>query len=80
VVRRPHRLGRDGGEVGVQGQVLRGANQQVIDKLGGDLRPGVDSLQMARLAGGVATVADAGDLPPQAVHPMLAVIADGLLR
>ena len=61
-------------------QVLRGANQQVIDKLSGDLRPDVDSLQMARLAGGVATVADNGDLPAPAVRPMLAVIADGLLR
>jgi AcrR family transcriptional regulator len=61
-------------------QVLRGANQQVIDKLRGDLRPDVDSLQMARLAGGVATVADNGDLPAPAVRPMLAVIADGLLR
>jgi AcrR family transcriptional regulator len=61
-------------------QVLRGANQQVIDKLVGDLRPGTDSLQLARLAGGVATVADAGDLPAPAVRPMLAVIADGLLR
>lgn len=61
-------------------QVLRGANQQVIDKLSGELRPEVDSLQMARLAGGVATVADAGDLPSAAVRPMLTVIADGLLR
>ena len=61
-------------------QVLRGANQQVIDKLAGELRPDVDSLQMARLAGGIATVADNGDLPAPAVRPMLAVIADGLLR
>ncbi len=61
-------------------QVLRGANQQVIDKLAGDLRPGVDSLQLARLVGGVATVADQGDLPREAVQPMLEVIADGLLR
>jgi len=61
-------------------QVLRGANQQVIDKLAGDLRPGVDSLQMARLIGGVATVADQGDLPAKAVRPMLEVIADGLLH
>lgn len=61
-------------------QVLRGANQQVIDKLSGDLRPDVDSLQLARLVGGVATVKDAGDLPAQAVQPMLGVIADGLMR
>ncbi|MFN8195351.1 MAG: helix-turn-helix domain-containing protein [Nocardioidaceae bacterium] len=61
-------------------QVLRGANQQVIDTLSGDLRPGVDSLQMARLVGGVATVADASDLPRPTVDQMLEVIADGLLR
>jgi AcrR family transcriptional regulator len=60
--------------------VLRGANEQVIDKLGGNLRPGVDSLQLARLVGGVATVADQGNLPPQTVGQMLEVIADGLLR
>jgi AcrR family transcriptional regulator len=61
-------------------QVLRRANQRVIDKLAGDLRPGVDSLQMARLIGGVATVADQGDLPATAVRAMLEVIADGLLQ
>ena len=61
-------------------QVLRNANQQVIDKLSGDLRPDVDSLQLARLVGGVATVKDAGDLPDPAVRPMLTVIADGLMR
>jgi AcrR family transcriptional regulator len=61
-------------------QVLRGAKQQMIEKLAGDLRPDVDSLQLARLVGGVATVKDAGDLPAPAVQPMLAVIADGLMR
>jgi AcrR family transcriptional regulator len=61
-------------------RVLRGANDQVIEKLAGDLRPGVDSLQFARLVGGVAGVADQGGLPRAAVTPMLEVIADGLLR
>ena len=60
--------------------VLRGAHQQVVDKLAADLRPGVDAQQMARLVGGVATVADQGELPPAAVEQMLAVIADGLLE
>ena len=73
-------MGDEASPIQTKCQVLRGANQQVIDKLSGDLRPDVDSLQMARLVGGVATVKDAGDLPEPAVQPMLAVIADGLLR
>ena len=60
-------------------RVLRGANSQVIEKVGGELRPGVDSLQFARLVGGVATVADQGSLPMEAVRPMLEVLVDGLL-
>ena len=35
---------------------------------------------MARLVGGVAAVADQGELDAAAVRPMLEVIADGLLR
>jgi AcrR family transcriptional regulator len=61
-------------------RVLRGANDQVIEQLDGQLRPGVDSLQFARLVGGVAAVADQGGLPPAAVRPMLEVLADGLMR
>src|SRR5690349_7334738 len=61
-------------------QVLRAATQQVIDKLAGDLRPDVDALQVTRLVGGVASVADASDLSAPEVRPMLTVLADGLLR
>jgi AcrR family transcriptional regulator len=61
-------------------RVLRGANDRVIERLDGELRSGVDSLQFARLVGGVAAVADQGGLPPGAVRPMLEVLADGLLR
>jgi AcrR family transcriptional regulator len=60
-------------------RVLRGANDRVIERLDGELRPGVDSLQFARLVGGVAAVADQGGLPQGAVRPMLEVLADGLL-
>lgn len=60
-------------------KVLRGANEEVIERLGDALRPGVDSLQFARLVGGIASVADQGDLPREAVRPMLEVVADGLL-
>ncbi len=35
---------------------------------------------MCRLVGGVATVADQGDLDEAAVRPLLEVVADGMLR
>jgi AcrR family transcriptional regulator len=60
-------------------QTLRAANDQVIEQLGDKLRPGVDSLQVARLVGGVASVVDQGGLPASAVRPMLEVVVDGLL-
>ena len=58
---------------------LRAANDQVIAELGDDLRPGVDSLQFARLVGGIASVVDQGNLPADSVAPMLEVVVDGLL-
>ena len=58
---------------------LRAANAQIIAELGDDLRPGVDSLQFARLVGGVASVVDQGNLPRESMGPMLEVIVDGLL-
>ena len=63
-------------------QVLRDANDRVLDRLEAEqaLRDGVDALRVTRLVGGVATVADQGDLEPDAVRPLLEVVADGLLR
>lgn len=63
-------------------QVLARANERVIDRLREDgcLRADVDTLQVCRLVGGVATVADQGELDPTAVRPMLEVVADGLLK
>ncbi len=63
-------------------QVLIEANAQVIDCLraGGALRSGADSADICRLVMGVATVADQGKLDPPAVRPLLAIVADGLLR
>lgn len=60
-------------------QTLRAANTQIIEQLGNDLRPGVDSLQFARLVGGIASVVDQGNLPAPSVGPMLEVLVDGLL-
>ena len=63
-------------------QVLTRATQRVVDELEARdaLRDDVDALQMTRLVGGVATVADQGDLDADAVRPLLAVVADGMLR
>jgi AcrR family transcriptional regulator len=63
-------------------QVLRSAGARVVDQLRAEdaIRDDVDSLQIARLVGGVATVADQADLDAAAVRPMLEVLADGLLR
>ena len=63
-------------------QVLTRATQRVVDELRSRdaLREDVDALAMTRLVGGVATVADQGDLDADAVRPLLTVVADGMLR
>lgn len=62
-------------------EVLTAANQRVLDRLSGEgaLRPGVEAIQVGRLVGGVATVADQSDLDAAAVRPLLEVVVDGLL-
>ena len=59
--------------------VLKAANERVIERLSGDLRPDVDSTQLARLIGGVAAVADQSDLTDEQTLPLLEVLANGLL-
>jgi len=63
-------------------EVLRAANDRVLQRLRDEdaLRDGVDATQVSRLVGGVATVADQGELDPTVVRPLLEVVADGLLR
>jgi AcrR family transcriptional regulator len=63
-------------------QVLQSANATVLDRLAaqGALRDGVDALQVSRLVGGVAAVADQARLDGDAVRPLLEVVADGVLR
>lgn len=63
-------------------QVLADANARVVERLQDEhaLRDGVDTLQVCRLIGGVATVADQSDLDETAVRPMLEVVADGLVK
>lgn len=61
--------------------VLVRAHERVLEQLAGQgvLKPDVDAVQVARLVGGVATVADQSDLSPDVVRPMLEVVADGVL-
>jgi AcrR family transcriptional regulator len=63
-------------------QVLTRASDRVVDRLRADgvLRDGVETIQMCRLVGGVATVADQSGLDEAAVRPLLEVVADGLVR
>ena len=63
-------------------QALVLAMTRVVEHLveEGALAPSTDPVQVCRLVGGVATVADQGELDEQAVRPMLEVVADGLLR
>jgi AcrR family transcriptional regulator len=75
-------MGADDSPIATKTRALRSATQRVVDHLRaqGALRDDVDALQMCRLAGGVAVVADQGELDPAAVRSMLGVLADGLLR
>jgi AcrR family transcriptional regulator len=62
-------------------QVLSGAAARVLETLveRDALRPGIESVQVCRLVGGVAAVADQSELDPAAVRPLLEVVADGVL-
>src|SRR3954462_337574 len=63
-------------------QVLARASDRVVGRLRdeGALKEGVESLQVRRRGGGVATVADQAGLDEDAVRPLLEVVADGLAR
>jgi AcrR family transcriptional regulator len=75
-------MGDDGSPIRTKCEVLRAAGDRVLDRLRAQdaIRDDVTALQVARLVGGVATVADQGDLDVAAVRPMLEVVADGLLK
>ena len=75
-------MGDPGSPIFTKCQTLAGATERVVAGLtaGGVLRPGVDAVQICRLVGGVAAVADQGDLGPDTVRPLLEVIADGMLQ
>jgi AcrR family transcriptional regulator len=74
-------IGDDGSPIATKCRTLTSAADKVVARLAeaGALRPGMDAVTMCRLVGGVAVVADQGDLPPATVRPLLEVLADGIL-
>jgi len=72
-------LGDPGSPFAAKCETYLSANQRVIDALDTALRPGVDAMQISRLVGGVAAVADNSEIPADSVASMLAIVADGLL-
>lgn len=74
-------MGDDASPIALKCGKLTEAADRVVQRLRDDgaLRPGVDAVQMCRLVGGVASVADTGSLPPDQVRPLLEVVADGML-
>ncbi len=75
-------MGEQDSPIATKCRTLVAATQRIIDHLNaqGALRDDVEALQTCRLVGGVAAVADQGGLSADDVRPMLAVVADGLLR
>ncbi len=74
-------LGDEDSPIRTKCQALTGATERVLAHLRAEhaLREHVDAVQTARLVGGVATIADQGDLDATVVRPLLEVVADGLL-
>jgi AcrR family transcriptional regulator len=74
-------LGDPGSPYATKCDTYLNANKRVLDRLTEveALKPGVDAMQLCRLVGGIAAVADNSELDVAAVEPMLDVIADGML-
>jgi AcrR family transcriptional regulator len=74
-------MGDESSPIVTKCQTLTAATDRVAERLRAEhaLRDHVEAVQMARLVGGVATVADNAALDQGAVRPLLEVIADGML-
>lgn len=72
-------LGDPGSPFAAKCQTYLGANERMIEGLASAVRPGVEPMQISRLVGGVAAVADSSEISPDALASMLAIVADGLL-
>jgi AcrR family transcriptional regulator len=74
-------IGNEASPIRTKCHALVRSNQRILEHLAvaGVLRPDVDEVQLARLVGGVASIADQSELPASAVRPLLEVLADGVL-
>ena len=74
-------MGDDGSPIAHKCRALSSAAGRVVARLEDEhaLRSGIDGVQMCRLVGAVAAVADQGGLDASAVRPLLEVVADGML-
>ncbi|MCL8023918.1 TetR/AcrR family transcriptional regulator [Nocardioides bruguierae] len=74
-------LGDEGSPIKHKCGVLLAAHERVLAPLReeGALRADVTAIEVGRLVGGVAMVADSGQLDTTATGPMLGVVADGFL-
>jgi AcrR family transcriptional regulator len=71
-------LGDPGSAYATKCTTYLSANERVIAALP-SIRPTVDAMQICRVVGGVAAVADQSELNAAAVEPLIAVLADGFL-
>lgn len=74
-------IGDDASPIKTKCVVYKEATDKVLDSLReeGALRDGVDGIQVCRLIGGIAAMADQAALDDEAVRPLLEVVADGLI-
>ncbi len=74
-------MGDSGSPIATKCQTLASATGRVVERLESEhaLREHIEPVQMCRLVGGVAAVADNAHLDHDAVRPLLEVIADGML-
>ncbi|MBO0847142.1 MAG: TetR/AcrR family transcriptional regulator [Nocardioides sp.] len=74
-------MGDDSSPIATKCQTLTAATARVVERLEAEhaLKEHIEPVQLNRLVGGVAAVADNADLDRAAVRPMLEVIADGVL-
>ncbi|MEA5455575.1 TetR/AcrR family transcriptional regulator [Sinomonas sp. JGH33] len=72
-------LGDPGSPFAAKCETYLSANRRMIEGLGPALRSEVEPMQVCRIVGGVAAVADSSELPADSVKGMLEIVADGLL-
>lgn len=75
-------IGDEASPIASKCEIHGSANGRVLGALraGGAVRESIDVLQVLRLIGGIAAVADQGRLGPEPIRPTIEVVGDGVLR